>query len=641
MRVDSRKQKIIELLSKQTDYLAVKDIARLLNVSIRTIHNDLRGLEEQAYHFDKKPGNGIFLVSRHSDEKRKNEEDFSSPQHRRLLIIEELLFNKKVITIQALSKRYYVSQSSIVSDLQYIKETYTVQGSAKLISDLHGTRFVGSEEEMQKLYMHFNEQQIREFTSVAYINELRTSFYQYYDKKIVDTCVDIIESFKEYTLYLVAQHYMFNIVNVLIVLTYRLKQNCHHTMTHNAFNVNEVMGLNHYLIAKDLLEMIKQRLFISYEDADIYFLSIYLQGNRIKFVATSQSYKKEYEETIRSMIDKMSKNVNVNLNEDEELYQNLSLHITHMKYRLDHGVMIRNPLLHQIKEEFRLMFDLTWLVLEEVKEVLNISLVEDEVGFLMLHFQSSLDKAMKSKRVLVVCPSGYTTSNFIINRIRRVLPPLDILEAASMEDVNRFNLDKIDLIISTIPLNVKDKPVIVVSSLISDYDIENISNIYRTKITSEKQKQHIKNDYIKQLLQPSLIFVNDTQITKEEIIHTVCEKLYEQEIVRQGFEESIINREMKGGSDIATMAAVPHGELSLVKKTQLAIWTNKTPVKWGKYSVKVIIFFCLRKEDLKQAKLILEDIFSLINSKKQVEKKIATLPKEELYALITGGEYVD
>lgn len=633
-----RKKELISILEKQEKYLPVKELANLLNVSVRTIHNDISNLEEQGFEFDKKPGWGIYLVHKVSRTQQFN--TGVAPQGRRIAIMKELLFGNQQITIQSTSDEYYVSASSILADLQYIRDEFTNEESAKLVSNISGTRFIGSEEELQKLYILFNEKEIGERVSTNNQQELKERFYQYYDVDIVDACVDIVGAFKEYTLYSVAQHYIFNVCNALVVLAFRLVDNKHHTMIHNDFNVNEIMNLNCYLIAKDLLEVLKNKLNIEYEEADIYYLSIYLQANRVRFIANSQECEAGFEQSIKNMIDRIGKNAGVDLIDDEELYYHLNLHIIHMKYRLDHHIHIRNPLLKQIKEEFRLMFDLTWLVLEEEKERLNIPVLEDEVGFLMLHFQSALDRAIKCKRVLVVCPNGYTTSNFIINRIRRVLPPLDILEAASIHDVDYFDLERIDLIISTIPLQIKNKTVIVVSDLISDQDIENIAKVYAKHIVEEPSVS-IKNKHIQGMIDPSLVFVNDKTCTQEYIVNTVCQQLYKKGIVKQGFEKSIFERESKGTTAIASMAAVPHGDLSLVKKTQLAIWVNKTPVKWGKYNVKVIIFFCLHKNDLKKAKVILEDIFSLINTKERVETQIAVLSKDELIELIIGGKKFD
>lgn len=639
MSLCSRRQDLLSILSKQTNYLPVKELANLLNVSRRTIHNDITALEQQGFVFEKKQGYGIYLKTQSTASTTQT--SAIDPLQRRLDILKILLFEKQHITIQSLSDLYYVSASSIMADLQYIRDMYTNQDTAKLISTIQGTSFSGNEEEMQRLYMLFNALQIGTKENVVYHQDLRTLFKSYYHEEIVDTCITIIESFKDYTLYSVAQHYIFNVSNTLIVLVYRLLAGYHHTMSHRDFNSNEVMNLNMYLIAKDLLQIIREKLYIEFVEADIYYLSIYLQSNRVRFIANAPIYEAAYEASIRNMIDRMSKNVGLNLTNDEDLYKNISLHISHMKYRLDHFVHIKNPLLKQIKDEFRLMFDLTWLVLEEEKENLKITMVEDEVGFLMLHFQSAVDKAMRSKRVLVVCPNGYTTSNYIINRIRRVLPPLDILEAVSLHDIDQFDLNNIDLIITTIPLDIIDKTIIVVSSLITEFDIENITNIYTTKVLDAQKNVGIRNTYIRHLLTSSFVFVHEQLVSQQYVIDNVCDKLYEQGYVQKGFKQSVIEREKQGGTAIASMAAVPHGDLSLVNQTQIAIWVNKVPIKWGKYHVKVIIFFCLSKVDIKKAKQILEDIFSLIETKQRVEKQIAVLSKDEVFTLITGGNDID
>ena len=143
-------------------------------------------------------------------------------------------------------------------------------------------------------------------------------------------------------------------------------------------------------------------------------------------------------------------------------------------------------MLFEIKQQYHLMFDLTWMIMDSIRTTLGVTLTEDEVGFLMLHFQNALEKKKKSKRILVVCPNGITTSELIANRIRSVLPPLDIIEAASIDTINSFELMSIDFIVSTIPLKSLDKPVVVVSMLINDSDIQRIEELYKKKLSIPK-----------------------------------------------------------------------------------------------------------------------------------------------------------
>ena len=106
---------------------------------------------------------------------------------------------------------------------------------------------------------------------------------------------------------------------------------------------------------------------------------------------------------------------------------------------------------------------------------------------------------------MVVCPNGITTSELIANRIRSVLPPLDIIEAASIDTINSFELRSIDFIVSTI-LKSLDKPVVVVSMLI-DSDIQRIEELYKKKLSIPKEAD-VRFIEIPQYLHEKNIYIN-------------------------------------------------------------------------------------------------------------------------------------
>ena len=73
-----------------------------------------------------------------------------------------------------------------------------------------------------------------------------------------------------------------------------------------------------------------------------------------------------------------------------------------------------------------------------------------------------------------------------------------------------------------------------------------------------------------------------------------------------------------------------------MKKTQLALWISKKPIKWNKYRVTCIILFALSKDDLSESKKILEAAFSLINTKEKVERITALKAKKDVEEYIYG-----
>lgn len=641
MKVALRQKKLLEMFKYTSGYMTVEYLSKELQVSKRTIHSDLQRLESKGISFEKKPGVGIRLCSVPSEQEAADLDPFS-PEYRRKQLIKELLFLGQTITYQSLSERFMVSPSSIIADINHIKKYILKDSGTELIGVEQGTLLQGSEAQWQKTMIACNEYLLKSAGLSFREEKGRNLLCEFYNSELVETCYHITNSLREYNIYYVADYYLSNVFNVLLVLVHRLSEHHHHIIEHNEFYSDQIMTLMCYTVAKDLLELVTKNHHITFETSDVYFLSIYLKANRITFKTTTTNLGSRFEKIVRDMIERMSNCANVELQNDNELYENIYLHLIPMIHRLKNNIYIENPMLDEIKKEFHLMFELTWLVVDSLTKELNIAMTEDEVGFLMLHFQNALEKQKKSKRILVVCPNGVATSTLIANRIRQVLPPLDIIEVASLEEVETFEYSNIDFIVSTVPLNVKGVLVVVVSMLLNTKDLDQIEEVYKSKLLLPLESgQNFKNKELEKYLSPKHIFFHKGKCTKEEVIQTVCQKLKQDGMVESGFQASIFEREKEGGTDNAFGGALPHGAVSTVKQTCLAVWVNDEPIKWTKYRVKVIVFFALSEKDMKNTKKVLENGFSMIKSKEIVDKLSAAKTKEQLIAYITGGIKVD
>ena len=53
------------------------------------------------------------------------------------------------------------------------------------------------------------------------------------------------------------------------------------------------------------------------------------------------------------------------------------------------------------------------------------------------------------RRILVVCPMGIAASELLINRIKRVIPPKNIIQSDSIAELENLDLDQFDFIFGT------------------------------------------------------------------------------------------------------------------------------------------------------------------------------------------------
>ncbi|MDZ4957361.1 hypothetical protein GNF51_16625, partial [Clostridium perfringens] len=91
-----------------------------------------------------------------------------------------------------------------------------------------------------------------------------------------------------------------------------------------------------------------------------------------------------------------------------------------------------------------------------INRSIGISLSEDDIGFLTLHFAASLERIKgnkgKVKRVILVCTTGVGTSLLLKVKLEdKVKDRLDIVDTFPWYEFNERLLENIDLINTTIP----------------------------------------------------------------------------------------------------------------------------------------------------------------------------------------------
>lgn len=635
MERKQRQEKLLTMLKSSHEFKRTEDLAEALQISRRTVFNDIIDLENNGYVFEKKPGLGLRLNS--IPQKLENDKNLWPISSRRSEEVKTLLIQGKTVTIQSLAEENMVAESSIIADFTWIRETILDDSTASLVGNEKGTYISGSELQWQKALIALNNYIIQTNNFSFDSPKLIEKFSEYYSTDVVQECNNMLRSLKDFNLYYVADYYALNMLNALIVLCYRIQNGHHHEIYKSSLVYDEANSLMYYLLAKDLLHNISKKLPLEFTEEDIRYLAIYLDVNRINFEVTKPKIDPIYEQLTKKMILQVSEAVGIDLNTDKVLFQNLYLHVAPMISRLKNNISIKNPMLDEIKKQYKVMFDLTWLITGSISTALDVTLTEDEIGFLTLHFLSALERHEKSHRVLVLCPNGTVASSIIASQIRRILPPLDIVEATSKEEIKHINLEDIDLIVSTFPLDQDKVPCVVVSNIITQSDLTNIEAVYRKKLAFPKHNL-VKNTGVleKYLKRKNIYISDDDDISQAQILKKLSDSFCNGGYVTKEYYSSLIEREKNGGTDIITGGAIPHGSIQFVKKTQLALWISKKPIKWNKYRVTCIILFALSKDDLSESKKILEAAFSLINTKEKVERITALKAKKDVEEYIYG-----
>lgn len=620
--LNPRQMKLYDFLKKNNRYATADEFSNLLGVSSRTIYSDIKEinafLENSDQIIKSKRGVGIRLTYKDQVLKQRNTADFTNNKYktdnRRKEIMRRMLFADNHLTLRSLSEEFYVSESSIIHDFNFIEKKLTKNNDLTLMRDLSGTYFKGLESDYQKAMIEFNKFVLSSHSVPERLNNQIKVLGDYYGIETVEVTTEILYEYVKENISMFGEHCLTNVLNMLIVLIYRLKQNVH---IEDGFKSDEQDNND----SSELLNRFSKRLNLKIKAQDISYSPDYLMSNKLlPIFAKSKTF-----EFVNDLLEVVSENTQIKFKKDETLKKNLTDHIIPMIYRLEKGITLENPFVEQIKTQFPVMFNLVWNALIELTELKQWTIDETEVGFLTIHFQTSVERMRINHRILVVCQLGIATSELIVNRLRNLLSVYDNIETSSVDEVQFKDLRNYDLILTTTDLEINDAKILLISPILSEYDLKNVRNyleIQRNESTKSKKCEYSleSTQLLKHYLKPENVFNHQNFSNYQDLVRKVGQQLIVDRIIDERYLESVLWRESKSGTDLPMGVAVPHGSLEYVNKTQVYLVINNQRFKWNKYYVDLIFIIAISEKDKGISRKLMSELYDLIENQEALSQ---------------------
>jgi transcriptional antiterminator len=449
--------------------------------------------------------------------------------------------------------------------------------------------------------------------------------------------MDLLQNYSHFNIDELSDNVFESLVLSLGIFFIRLDQG-RHIENQNYLMFENIESLKTYFMTTELLDKLSFEVEKKVSQNDFAYLNKQLIGHGLE-PKLENTVVQKYGEIAHQIIEEMASSLNLNFIDDKQLYKNVLYHLFSMIYRLQMNVLVKNPLLKEVKEQYSVLFSTTWLVFSKFESSLDIQLTEDEAAFMAIHFQAAIDRLTVSHRIVIVCPTGIGTAELIANRLKKIVAPQDILQVVSARTLYQSNLSKIDLVISSIYLKEINIPVVYVSPLMSRADLKKVSSKYLDLFYEEPiQTEKIKFKHLYEIIDPELIFLNDTSKTKEECISKLADTLLKKDLVKDGFENAIWEREKLGVTDLGSQVAIPHAPPAMVKKSTLAIMTLKTPIRWQTRMVDTVLIICISKKDFPKVKGILSEIYQIVESRQSVQQIFFSKTKKQILEILGGSK---
>lgn len=568
IKLSQRQKNIIRMLpSKDTDPITVKTIASRLNLSSRTVQRDLvdieKFLEDNYFELIKKPGIGLIMNESREDLDYLHELLDLVDSHKRFdrdkrvnFILSRLLSSNQAIKYEAFTTYLNISEKTLLDDLATI-EKWLNSYNIKLIRKRgEGITIEGSENTIRKaqaelIYQNLNEdsrlgllRDINEQAKLDFIN--KNNILDMLDRDIIDkTRLALNEAFSSLNISISDNSYIGLVVHISLAIE-RLKLN--EEIEINPIVKKDIQTKQEYIYAEKIVGFLEKQFNLKIPTTEISYIAMHIKGANIVAKGQDMPGMDEVFQAhfiSKTLINEMESIFHLNLNDDKRLENDLIAHLSPALTRLKHNLNIRNPILKDIKNNYTEIYDHLSVIVPNVllrygDLQIKTSIPEDEIGYIAIHFISSIESKIIERtkiNVLTVCPTGYGTSRLLATYLSNNIKNINITGNASIMVLNNDYLkeNNVDLVISTVNLekiiDIGDKlltQVIEVSPILSDNDISlinrKINKIAREKYYNEHSNKKL---IINHSLDNNLIsFDNTNDLSLAEDIYKTSISLY-------------------------------------------------------------------------------------------------------------------
>ena len=612
--MDKDAKRILIELTKR-DAVLGDELAFLIHKSTRSVRKIIRSINDEIAHFGSQIESGTNfgyrLVPKDSkllkDEiGRWQERDSDFDENRIAKIISILSHQNGYMTIDDLCDRLYLSRTQLKQSLNDLRSHLKSHDLELDVKPHHGIRIFGDEINIRKAV----------FELVIELDKTQRPSDEFQSiKNIVTSCIVNTD-------YLISDDVLNDLVKQISIQCYRIKSGCMVNLDSERLTLIE--HELEYPIAQQILILMNKINGLVLYPQEVAYLTMHLSGKNANLHASIYLDKEAFyfiEEILR-VLDEQSI---YHFSQDLNLRLALAQHMSPLRKRIQYSLYLKNPLLTEIKTKLLEAYDLAIKIAAVINEAYMCSLPEDEIAYMALHINLSMEqsKSIKRKsRILLICTGGTGTSRLIEHFFRSNFEVyIDDLDVCSLQELDLASLVTYDCVFSTVELPQETKsPVFIIDTFLNQNDAQNIKQNL-TKLAKKNISEYF----------PESLFFTDIQYdSKSEIIHSMveaCRNVYD---LPDDFENRIWEREEISSTEYNGLIAFPHATQSGASSTFVAVAILYQPIQWLNGKVRIILLSLVEEHPDKELNHFYGVISSLITDE-QAQWKMINNPSYESF----------
>lgn len=488
---------IIRILLQQRSYITIREVAALLNVSNKTIRNDLAFVEDYLaeYHLClcKKTGTGIRIEGKESG-KLSLMESVSrkirlpggfSPSARKIYIGLRLIACTENCRIYELASELFVSRATIHKDITTLSERFKTCQIQIVRKNNNGISLEGKERHLRDLMFDLmtEDRGYTEFLQIVQEPSFPcTGIFPFealdYTDRDIRRLTHLVTCFGSPYVDRLPFNALITVLLRVFISLIRILDD--HPVRLSADFMNELQNEPLYPEAKLLTQALEQEYQITFSEEELRYLQTHLLALQNKHLAPD-SEKTAARRLTDELLAEWERLLNLPFTKDQELREALTAHLAPAITRMRHGIPLENPMMDTIRAHYSNTFEIVRKSLHTLKQNDLSQMNEDEAGYLAIHLAAALDRAKRPLRTVLVCHGGGGANRLLLQKLSTQIPEITVIAQESFLTIQHADLSQAELIISTLELNLAaDIPVLQVNILMYDHDIRRLKEIVQT-----------------------------------------------------------------------------------------------------------------------------------------------------------------
>ena len=592
---------------KDNQYHSSIEIAKFLNVSDRTCRKYIKELDillkKNDINIISRPRYGYILEG----EVLKETEIFNTnnikipvtAEERYTYLLELLLNTDKYIKLEDISNKIYISSRTISQDLKKIEKDIEKYNLVIDRKPHHGLKIKGDELNIRNLMVDNIETRINEN---MYVDEK--------EKKLINDIAEILNKYLKKKKIKVTDIAL----QTFIVSVYVTNQRITLGKEIEFIDIDRELFENKIIQVKEIKKYLVEELGldIEFKETDIEYLAIrFMTTETITYKSIQNSNVKDIQELIQEIIFYVNVTFKIDLSDDDTLYKNLYTHLLALVIRIRFGIRVKNPLLDDIKQNMPLAYNVATYVSKIISKRYNKEITEAETAYIavILYMSKGLNsKDNNKKNILIVCPSGSGISKFLIYTYSNLFSKYaNLINSCGVNELLDVNFETVDVIFSLVDIDFElPKPVYKIDYFLNEEDISRIKKILE-----------FEESYLEKIFLKDLFTYIEEDITKDELIKIMSNKLSKIDGIDKDIESLIQEREKLGLTEISEKVAIPHPIKAIKDVNVVGVCILKNKLLWQKNKVNIVLFMCVNNGH-GENEIVYKKLTGIINNDKHI-----------------------